>query len=177
MLDIISLFWDWFYKCPICAPPVTRQSGDQGAYFIRKLFSSPTPDPSLWQILIDISTYVEMLAKERHGEHKKLERKNIYIQVTETRYKWTGLDSSSLIGSWESSRVATIVHYARCIRRDCFTWVWWTLINSPLTCIYGEGWVHYVGSITMYCRLSLNIKSWSVCIHFAKIWCYFKKNC
>ena len=28
-----------------------------------------------------------MLTKERQGEHKRFDKKNIYIQVTETRYK------------------------------------------------------------------------------------------
>ena len=36
---------------------------------------------------------VVMLAKKDTGTHKKVDRKT-YIQVTETRYKWTGLDSS-----------------------------------------------------------------------------------
>ena len=40
------------------------------------------------------SNIVVMLTKERHGEHKRVDRKNIYIQVTETRYKWTWLNSS-----------------------------------------------------------------------------------
>ena len=35
---------------------------------------------------------VVMLAKERHGKHKKVDRKT-YFQVTETRYKWTWLNS------------------------------------------------------------------------------------
>ena len=37
---------------------------------------------------------VGMLTKEKRGEHKKGWSKNIYIQVTETRYKWTWLNSS-----------------------------------------------------------------------------------
>ena len=113
---------------------------------------------SLW-----IAISVVMLAKERHGEHKKVDRKT-YIQVTETRYKWTGLESSYLIGSWESSRVATIVLYASGISRDCVTWVW-----IALTCIYGGGWVHYVGSTTIS-FLAL----WPICQSSSVV--YFKNS-
>ena len=38
--------------------------------------------------------FVVMLTKERHWKHKKGWEKNISIQVTETRYMWTGLDSN-----------------------------------------------------------------------------------
>ena len=73
--------------------------------------------------------------------------KNIYIQVTETRYKWTWLNSSYLIESWESSRVAAI----RPLRRY-HTWLCHVgLVSSsdtPLTCIYGGGRLHYVWSTT-----------------------------
>ena len=44
-------------------------------------------------LLLGQLLYVMMLAKERHREHQKVERKT-YIQVTKTKYKWTGLDSS-----------------------------------------------------------------------------------
>ena len=33
-----------------------------------------------------VTQTVVMLAKDRHGEHKNIDKKNIYIQVTETRY-------------------------------------------------------------------------------------------
>ena len=51
---------------------------------------------------------VVMLTKERHEEHKRFDRKKIYIQVTETRYKWTWLKSNSFVESRESSVVVTI---------------------------------------------------------------------
>ena len=51
--------------------------------------------------------HVVMLTKERHTEHKRFDRKT-YIQVTETRYKWTWLNSSLLVESWESSVVVNI---------------------------------------------------------------------
>ena len=45
-----------------------------------------------------------MLAKERHGNTKRVAWKKKYIQVTETRYKWTWSNSRS----WESTRVVSI---------------------------------------------------------------------
>ena len=46
--------------------------------------------------------------KKDTGNTKGLIEKNIYIQVTETRYKWTWLNSGYLVESWESSVVVTI---------------------------------------------------------------------
>ena len=87
--------------------------------------------------------YVVMLTKERHGECKKVDRKNIYssngnkIQVNLVK---------QLIGSWESSGVVTI----RPLCRWYHTWLCHAdLVNScltvSLTCIYG-------GRVSPLCR-------------------------
>ena len=49
-----------------------------------------------------------MLAKERHKEHKKVDSKT-YIQVTETRYKWTWFKivNSKLRVQWDSGYPST----------------------------------------------------------------------
>ena len=83
-----------------------------------RLFDAKSPLSLSLSIYIYIYIYVVMLAKERHEEHKKVDRKT-YIQVIETRYKWTWLNRSSLIGSWESSVVVTI----RPLRKWYHTWL------------------------------------------------------
>ena len=45
-------------------------------------------------LFIYLFIYVVMLTKEKLGEHKGFDGKDINIQVTETRYKWTWLNSS-----------------------------------------------------------------------------------
>ena len=114
---------------------------------------------------------VVMLAKERHGELKKVDRKT-YIQVTETRYKWTWLNSCLLIGSWESSGVASIHPLCKWYH----TWLCHVgLVSSSdtlLTCIYGGGQVHYVGSTT-----SSNTCGWRFLSIGSKLWLWLLDNC
>ena len=111
----------------------------QGWFIQTKWFRNSTFGENL--CIIDS---VVMLTKERHREHKKVDWKTyIYIQDTS--------ELGLTIVSWESSRVATIVHYANAITWLCHVGLdrlWSTPVNALLTCIYGGGWVNYVGSAT-----------------------------
>ena len=68
----------------------------------------------------------DAVKRKTRRTQKGLIEKHIYIQVTETRYKWTWLNSSQLIGTLESSGVVTI----RPLRKWYHMWLyhvdWWT---------------------------------------------------
>ena len=79
--------------------------------------------------------------------------KIMYIQVTETRYKRTWLNSSELIGSWEFSGVVTI----HPLRKWYHTWLchadWWTL-SDALVDVYNNIYIY------IYMKIELSVRQW-----------------